>query len=176
MFYTYLWLREDGTPYYVGKGKEIRGYRSIGHRVHCPDTPDRIIVQDWSSEEEAYEAEKFFIEYYGRLDQHTGCLANLTDGGEGHANPSEETRKKLRDLHIGNQITKGRKHTEEAKQKISLAHQVPHPWAAKLTPEQIIEIRQLQFDCGQRELGRRFGVDHKVIGKIIKRKTWSYVE
>ena len=29
MFYTYLWLREDGTPYYVGKGKVIGQYGDI---------------------------------------------------------------------------------------------------------------------------------------------------
>jgi hypothetical protein len=27
MFYTYMWLREDGTPYYVGKVRKHSVYR-----------------------------------------------------------------------------------------------------------------------------------------------------
>jgi hypothetical protein len=82
MFYTYLWLREDGTPYYAGKGKGNRGFESRGHRVHCPPL-ERIIIQEWVSETEAFEAEKFLILYYGRKDLGTGYLVNLSDGGEG---------------------------------------------------------------------------------------------
>ena len=81
MFYTYLWLREDGTPYYVGKGKGNRGFESRHHRHRCPPR-DRIIIQEWPSEEEAFSAEIFLILYYGREDLGTGCLRNLTNGGD----------------------------------------------------------------------------------------------
>jgi hypothetical protein len=60
-FYTYLWLREDGTPYYVGKGKGDRGFISDGHRVSRPKDRERIIVQEWPSEKDAFEAERFLI-------------------------------------------------------------------------------------------------------------------
>jgi hypothetical protein len=107
MFYTYLWLREDGTPYYVGKGSGNRAFTSWSHGVHKPVTKERIIVQEFDSEEDAFEAEKFLISYYGRLDLGTGCLRNLTDGGE---NPPSHF---------------GRKKTEEHKRKISEAQKGP---------------------------------------------------
>jgi hypothetical protein len=177
MFYTYLWLREDGTPYYAGKGKGARGFSNSGHRVRKPINPARIITQDWDSENDAHEAEKFLIAYYGRLDNQTGCLANLTDGGEGHANPSEAARKRLRELKMGNTFTRGRTQSQEAKDAIGLANKVPHPWCAKLVPEQVIEIRRLaRIGVRLREISRQFGVDHKSIGKILTRKTWAYVE
>ena len=81
-YYTYLWLRIDGSPYYAGKGKGNHGFSSRDHRVKCPQDPVRIITQEWLSEEQAFEAEKFLIAYYGRIDLGTGCLRNLTDGGD----------------------------------------------------------------------------------------------
>ena len=89
-FYTYLWLREDGTPYYVGKGKGNRGLTGRKHRQKCPPK-DRILIQEFPSEEAAFEAEKFLIACYGRLDNKTGCLSNLTDGGEG-VSPKEKCK------------------------------------------------------------------------------------
>ncbi|PWT76381.1 MAG: hypothetical protein C5B59_06560 [Bacteroidetes bacterium] len=81
-FYTYLWLRDDGTPYYVGKGKGDRGFASYGHRVPRPKNRNQIIVQNHPSEEEAYVAEQFLIEYYGRKIVKTGCLQNVCEGGK----------------------------------------------------------------------------------------------
>ncbi len=77
VFYTYLWLRENGTPYYVGKGIGRRAYRK-----GCP-LRDRILIQEHPSEQDAIVSEIFMIAYYGRLDLATGCLRNRTDGGEG---------------------------------------------------------------------------------------------
>lgn len=80
-YYTYLWLREDGSPYYVGKGRwQKHGQRAF--RLGCP-TLDRIIIQEHPTEDDAFFAEKFFISYFGRKDIGTGILRNLTDGGEG---------------------------------------------------------------------------------------------
>jgi len=112
MFYTYLWLREDGTPYYVGKGSGNRAFRN-----GCPsrdvipgwiDEPDhnRIIVQEHPCESEAFIVEKFFIAYYGRRDTGAGRLMNLTDGGEGQAGRvvPKEVCKKLSNAGIGHVV------------------------------------------------------------------------
>ena len=88
-FYTYLWLREDGTPYYAGKGMGIRAYRS--HRMGKAPSRERILVQDFASEQDALVAEMFLILYYGREDLGTGCLLNLTHGGD---NPPSAKGKK----------------------------------------------------------------------------------
>ena len=81
-FYTYLWLREDGTPYYAGKGSTDRAFEE--HRFCGPPPPiERIIIQPHTSENAAFAAEKFLIAYYGRKDIGTGILCNMTDGGEG---------------------------------------------------------------------------------------------
>src|SRR5580692_7723704 len=89
-FYTYLWLREDGTPYYVGKGRGRRAFRK-----GCPPI-DRVLIQAFPSEEDALTAEIFLIAYYGRKDLGTGILRNLTDGGDGVTNPSEKARQSCR--------------------------------------------------------------------------------
>jgi hypothetical protein len=100
-FYTYLWLRDDGTPYYVGKGSGNRAFVQRRHTFPVPSV-DRILVQDFPNEEAAFAAEMFLISFYGREDLGEGCLLNLTDGGEnpplkkkGCKGPSEETRKKI---------------------------------------------------------------------------------
>lgn len=101
VFYTYLWLRDDGTPYYAGKGK---GYRAFTANMHiCPPPSDRarVIIQEFESEHDAFAAEKFLISFYGRIDLGTGCLRNLTDGGEGASGHSAEARRKMREANQG---------------------------------------------------------------------------
>jgi hypothetical protein len=89
-FYVYAYLRTDGTPYYIGKGN---GYRIHGssRRIALPPEDRRKILVGELSEDEAFEYEIALIYCLGRKDQGTGCLRNLTDGGEGASNPSAET-------------------------------------------------------------------------------------
>jgi hypothetical protein len=108
-FYTYLWLREDGTPYYVGKGNGRRAF--IHHKTHCEHRPKsnaRIFVQYWESEDKAFEMEKWYISLFGRKDAGTGILHNRTDGGQGQAgnHHSDETKEKMRNAQLGKKKTK----------------------------------------------------------------------
>jgi hypothetical protein len=107
MFYTYLWLREDGTPYYAGKGKGRRAYTPDSHCSRPPKDRARIIVQEFESESDALAAEVFLIAFYGRKDLGTGCLRNLTDGGDGVRGYrfSEEARKKNGDARRGKPLS-----------------------------------------------------------------------
>jgi NUMOD3 motif len=114
IFYTYLWLREDGTPYYVGKGVKDRAWHSgEGHRP--PKDKARILIQEFPSEQDAMSAEVFLIAYYGRKDLGTGCLRNLTDGGEGSSGLSVENRAKKADAQ------RGKKYSVESREKMAVA-------------------------------------------------------
>lgn len=100
IYYVYQYLREDGSPYYIGKGKGRRA-TSRNRRTVAVPPKDRIeIVKDSLSEQEAFDLERQLIAQYGRKDLGTGILRNLTDGGEG---------------------TSGYKHTEEWKVQKSLS-------------------------------------------------------
>jgi len=88
MFYTYVWLREDGTPYYVGKGSGHRAHeahRGANKKSYAPPK-GRIVFYIAKDEADAFEMEKLLIWYYGRKDLGLGCLRNFTDGGDGVSN------------------------------------------------------------------------------------------
>ena len=93
-YYTYAYLREDGTPYYIGKGKGFRLY--VKKRIVPLPSRDRIIyLKKNITEHEAIKHEIYMIAVYGRKDNGTGILRNLTDGGEGTSGKimSEEQKK-----------------------------------------------------------------------------------
>ena len=82
-YYTYAYLRKDGTPYYIGKGNGRRAYQK--QKWHNPPkNKSRIIfLKQNLTEEEAFKHEIYMIAVFGRKDLETGILRNLTNGGEG---------------------------------------------------------------------------------------------
>ena len=124
---VYIWLRAQdgtfpaGTPYYVGK--TVRRYRINGERhvVNPPKDKTNIRLLDCESEADALKLEVLLIRIHGRIDLGTGCLRNMTDGGDGTSNPSLETRTKIGASKIGNTYWVGRKHSEESRRKQSAA-------------------------------------------------------
>jgi len=117
-FYTYAYLREDRTPYYIGKGCGRRIYCNKGRPCSKPKDKSRIIfLKQNLTEEEAFKHEIYMIDVFGRKDLGTGILHNRTDGGEGSSGciPSEETKRKL------SEVNKGKTLSEETRRKIGEA-------------------------------------------------------
>jgi len=105
-FYVYSYLREDGTPYYIGKGTGGRYYHP-NHRCEIPPR-DRIeflfagLTPEWASF-----LEMEYIDFYGRLDDGTGILENLTDGGDGNVGRvvTDHCKKRASETHKGKEVS-----------------------------------------------------------------------
>ena len=116
-FYTYAFLREDRTPYYIGKGCGNRINENKGRPCNTPKDKSRIILLKKNlPEEEAFRHEIYMIAVFGRKDLGTGILHNRTDGGEGASNPSQEVIEK-RVSHY-----KGIPRSEKVRKKMSASH------------------------------------------------------
>jgi hypothetical protein len=122
MAVLYRHIRLDkNQPFYIGIGKtEKRAYEKIKrnqfwHNIVAKTDYEIEILFDNLSWDEAGEKEKEFIKLYGKRNNNTGTLVNITDGGGGIL---------------------GIRHTEESKRKISIA--------SKNQPRQVLSEERKQ--------------------------------
>jgi hypothetical protein len=106
MAYVYRHIRLDkNQPFYIGIGTSKyynRAYRyknrsELWKKVAHKGGYEVEILMDNLTWEQACEKEKEFIALYGRINLKTGCLVNMTDGGDGTLNAiiSEKHKKSI---------------------------------------------------------------------------------
>jgi hypothetical protein len=145
---------DKNEVFYVGIGKKESRAFDMVHRNHIwkgiksrSEVGVEIVASDLSWEL-ACELEQLMISEYGRIDLHTGSLANLTDGGEGTLGVKQSQES------IAKRVAKntGRKNTEETKRKMSEARK-----GIVFSAEHIENLRKSHL--GQKTMNGKMVVD-----------------
>ena len=178
-FYTYAYLREDGTPFYIGRGK---GRRAFGkHRVGPPPRDRILFLKTGLTYSESVKHEMYMISIFGRKDNGTGILRNLTDGGEGtlnHIQSPEHTER----ISVGlrKAWSEGRHHDMTGENNPNAdGHHGEKNGRSKLTNDDRRQIA-LEYVPGKKaghngncaELAERYGVGMSQIRRIAGDPRW----
>lgn len=119
-YYVYRHIRLDNNePFYIGVGAKYRSnyttltseykraFEKIRRKKLWYDIVEKTdyqveILMEFDDYNEALKKETEFIKLYGRINNGSGCLANLTDGGQGAVGriASKESVQKTVSAHI----------------------------------------------------------------------------
>ncbi len=166
-YYTYAYLREDRTPYYIGKGTKLRAYQKSGKPCAIPKDKSRIILLKQNlTEEESFKHEIYMIAVFGRKCD-GGILCNKSIGGEGISGYrfSQNSRKKMSETRKGRILSTearqrirlskigeknpfyGKTHSEETKNKLK-----SNSWKSKGIPSPSASYWKITFEDGRVEM------------------------
>jgi hypothetical protein len=161
-YYTYAYLREDKTPYYIGKGKGNRIHKR--HMVPIPSEDRILFLKKNLTEEDAKKHEIYMINVLGRKNLGTGILRNLTGGGEGSSGRklSKETIERMSIAARNRKISdEGRKKLSERSKRIGKWQGSDNPFYGKPGINKGIPMSDEQKDnLRKKAIGRK--VDRKI--------------
>ena len=181
-YYVYAYVRDDGTPYYIGKGKDRRAYmphaRKDGVLIQ-PPTKERIILLETNlTNVGACAIERRLIRWWGKKHE-GGLLVNLLDGGNGGGSfgfkMSEEQKDLLRKANLGKKQSQetiekkrhkllGSKRTDAARANMSKA-QKNHPTSdAAKVKMRASALNRAKVQCPTCD----------VVGDIVIMKRWHF--
>ena len=112
-WYVYKHIRKDkNEPFYIGIGCKSNYFRAheggnkrnvIWNKISNKTEWEVEIISEGLDKKSASLKEQELIKIYGRLDNNTGILSNMTDGGDGiwNCKRSEKTRKILSQQKMG---------------------------------------------------------------------------
>ena len=193
MAVLYRHIRLDkNEPFYIGIGNSKHraskkcSRNEIWNNI-VNKTKYRVdILFDNLSWNDACDKEKEFIDLYGRFDLGNGMLVNMTNGGEGLINPSEEIRNKKRLSMMGKNVgdNNGMKKIENrikvSKSKTGKQMGINHPRHRAVVCFNLDNIFIAEYDC-IKSVERITGIVNNNIVKVCKghRKTaggfiWRY--
>ena len=145
-----------GEIFYVGIGSTKRPYKKQNRSRFWNNIVDKhgydiIIEEDKLTWEQACELEMYWIKRIGRRDLGLGTLVNLTDGGDGAANHSDENRMISRKIGLSN---KGKKRSEETKKRMSEAASICNTGRLLSTDTK----KLIGINSGKSRLGKKRGI------------------
>ncbi len=131
-FYVYAHIRPDKNQvFYIGKGCRKRAYardnRSTIWKSIVRKNNNQFLVQMLHtelSEQEALSKEIELISTYGRICDNTGCLSNLTLGGDGVSGHkmTDQSKEKMRLAKIGRPSSwKGKSPSKKTRLKMRIS-------------------------------------------------------